>query len=51
MNNVIKIQNGKIYIDDVEIDNVSDVSIYDQDDGIRVGITFLSKGGDNDGIN
>lgn len=43
MNNVIKIQNGKIYIDDQEIQNVSDVSIYDQSDGIRVGITFLSK--------
>jgi len=41
--NEIKIKNGKFYIDDNEIENLSDVSIYDQKDGISIGITFLSK--------
>lgn len=41
--NELKIKNGNIYIDDVKIDNVSNVSIYDQDNGIRIGLTFLSK--------
>lgn len=46
--NELKIKNGNIYIDDTKIENVSDLSIYDQSDGnIRIGITFLSKGEGN----
>lgn len=42
--NEIKIKAGKIYINDIEINNISDISINDQSDGnIRIGITFLSK--------
>ncbi|GEO48478.1 hypothetical protein [Companilactobacillus kimchii] len=45
--NEIKIKAGKIYIDDIEINNVSDISIIDQSGGnIRIGITFLSKSED-----
>lgn len=45
--NEIKIKAGKIYIDDIEINNILDISINDLSDGnIQVGITFLSKAED-----
>lgn len=45
--NEVKIKNGNIYIDDIEINNILDISINDLSDGnIQVGITFLSKSED-----
>jgi len=49
MNNIVKIQDGKIYIDDQEIQNIDSVSINDDySRGFKMDISFYVKKSKND---